>query len=404
MDILDQQKANPHLADAVFLTDDGGAADTARHVGLSVIDIPLDEDETSPHWRLPREPDEAEKKIRALEKHIAVLENQSPSIVIDAIDPDGNKAHKLPHSLVRFPALLDGQIDALLEQAQKLHPKQTVFEKTKPGSKLHAAAAGELPGAAYSISQLMNVHRQWEAPSEKAIQTYLEQEYPEWVDRTRTFFICLNKNLEAPSRVKRITITLNNIGSVPAQNAILMIEALGAIRLSRVPKPKDKNSKYDIVFPLPPKAPQKVYRNPFVSQTGLFENGFSPFLSSCLDPLDVNRERDEFYWRSQEGSNSLSFDCEEFRHQEKAKRVSFLIAIPENMPQGSNTAIKCTLSATNLPQPVQKTFPLSISMLDGDTESYAVEFLHKNLHLEVPLGQVSLPRMPQDIPAEVRKT
>lgn len=167
-DILAQKQAHPNLADASFLTDDGGAADTARHVGLSAIDIPLD-DESKPNWRLPRELDNSEKKIRDLEARLRSLEGQAPSINIRVADNQNHNVESIPISITSFAPLLPTEIEQLVRQAEAMSPQETDFKREPP-----APDAVKPPR---HLTMFENFFRTWRPPDEAEIRRYLERDY-----------------------------------------------------------------------------------------------------------------------------------------------------------------------------------------------------------------------------------
>ncbi len=104
-DILALKQSDPGLADGLFLTDDGGAADMAKHVGLNAVEIPLDGDNPKRSWRLPRELDAADKRIKELERLLIQQQAKSPVVTILARDPTGASANSLLFPLMRFEPL-----------------------------------------------------------------------------------------------------------------------------------------------------------------------------------------------------------------------------------------------------------------------------------------------------------
>jgi len=125
-DILAQRQANPAMAEALFLTDDGSAAYTARHVGLDAIDVPLDEDGAKRGWRLPREPDGMTKKVNELERRLAQVEQQSAVIIITANNGAGDAVEELVMPALDFAPLQPHEVEQLVEVAVNVNPTSAV--------------------------------------------------------------------------------------------------------------------------------------------------------------------------------------------------------------------------------------------------------------------------------------
>ena len=93
LDILAQMNADPSLQPAL-LTDDGNAADTARHVGIHAIDLPFDEPANA-RWRLDPEPDGVQRRLNEMERRLDLLMRQAPDLRGVFLDGDGNEVDEL---------------------------------------------------------------------------------------------------------------------------------------------------------------------------------------------------------------------------------------------------------------------------------------------------------------------
>lgn len=383
-DILAQKATAPTLVDAKFFTDDGGAADTARYTGLSTIDVPLDDGDRLT-WRLPIEPDGNEKRIRALEEQIRSLEKQAPSIAIQVNDDDGNEIQDLPMEIVRFPPLTPREIEQLAAQAETASPLQTNFRKEPPSSPRLD------PNDPFSYLAIAGITMRglWRPPDDAAIKKYTETDYPEWQKAIREFFGDLHTKLETTNRVLLISIALSNNGTVPAENATVTFEALGGLFLASIPDPESEKAGVDFTRPAAPIPPTGGYLTSALGNS-FTQRHFDPMSALAAGIRPKTRERTRFYWRDRDDSTRWKADCAELRHKVGPERFKFMICVRGDISEVKNAAIRCTVSASNLPEPVQKIVKVPITFTDGDTGAYAITLLHRKEPWRVMLGD----RMP----------
>jgi len=234
--------------------------------------------------------------------------------------------------------------------------------------------------------------KQWRPPDPKAIQEYQEKLYPEWVKSLRKFFSELHDHLRVPNRVAVVNFQVANTGTVPAEHATLTLEALGGVRLA--PLPKDGNdSLFDLTMPLPPEAPHGRYTSFPIFD--LKEAGGRPVqMSTFAELMPRLPPRDRFHWQKPDDPTRWRADCEEFRHQDAAQTISFLILASDDATPSRGGAIRCTFSARNLPQPVRMTLPVSVTISEGNTGAYATHILHLKRPWHLPVGQSVLTPRP----------
>jgi len=382
-DIMAQRQANAEMVEAQFLTDDGGAADTARHVGLPTIEVPLDEDGAKRSWRLPREPDGMEKKVKELERRLAHVEQQAPIITIKAENVGGDAVEELTLPLVHFAPLQPHEAEQLVEYAISSNPRQTEFQKEPP------ARPTDSPRSPLAMAAFAAFGNRWQPPDPGAIQQYQDKLYPEWIDKLRQFFLKLHSKLGLPNRIVAVKLHLANAGTIPAEHAILTLEALGGVRLMRLPE-SDDDSPIDLTMPAAPVAPQ----GRFFSLLDPLNVGDPLFhIPSLYDSRPRLPPRGRFHWRDRDNRTCWLADCEEFRHQEAPQTISFLIGVSGDAPR-SIGAVRCTLSARNLPQPVQVTLPVSTTIAEGDTGAYAMHIFHLKKPWRLPIGRSVLAQRP----------
>jgi hypothetical protein len=116
LDILAQMNADPSLQ-PVLLTDDGNAADAARHVGVRAIDLPFDEP-AGDRWRLDPELDGMQRRVNELERRLDLLARQAPVLRSVFLDRDGNQIERLQLEAVRYAPLQSHEVDELLSNGE----------------------------------------------------------------------------------------------------------------------------------------------------------------------------------------------------------------------------------------------------------------------------------------------
>jgi hypothetical protein len=381
-EILAHAAADAGLSNAIFFTDDGGAADTARHVGINAVDIPLD-DQGRNSWRLPREADGTEKRIRELEKQVRALEKQYPAISIRVSDQLGNHIEALPIEVVRFPPLSDVDVEQFASQLEAKHPKATSFGKEPPSN---VAAQHQFLGS------FVNMMQTWEAPSDREISRYLDRDYPAWQEAIRSFYKNLHENLEATTKTVKFSVSISNHGSVPAENALITFEALGGFLFAEIPAKDDEEALINLTLPSAPRAP----RGKYVQITGLAfsTRGLTIGEPLSLAPFDIRhpppRERTKFYWCDRDSADRWQAECEELRHQIEPATFELMIHLrPDIEPK--TAVVRCTVSASNLPAPVASVLRIPLNFSEGDTDSYATTILDLGREWKIVIGEERLP-------------
>lgn len=374
-EILNYKSSNQH-ENVVFLTHDTNPILTAKHCGLAVSIIP---DE----WLLDPELDSRDKKIIELEKKILRLEKTHPEIEIISCLKSGEPTDSILINIITYDALSDKKISDFLSQAQKKYPCVTEFETPKPTNKINHPAHIMLGGTA-----------KYQPPSEERIREYTEEKYPQWLDSIKSYFEKLHTIIEFSTRQSELSFKILNSGSVPAENTIIEFMTVGGLLFFPAISKEELGEEKEIhEFPRPPSPP----KGKWVQYNGLFDminnlqgsNLLShpghtmdyPDLSLPFSP--IQRDRNVFYWK--EGKpigleKKWVYECKEFMHQVEPEIFSLNLMVPTN---GNPTqgAVKCLVTASNLPAPVRKTLPIKIEYQKGDTEKFANRMFAKHLPL-----------------------
>jgi len=365
----------------LVLSNDTRPISSAKHCGVPCKFIP-------DSWLLAPEPDEQDKKINELERKIKELKNEYPQIKLSCENVDGNVIDSISMKVLTYDDLNDDQYDEIISVVTKTYPLvEDLSELSKSISVPELTREQRFFGSKYIFRR----------PSEKAINDYRER-YEKWLVDIKATFSGLRKNLNEQSRKVDLLISLGNNGSVPALN--LVIEFIGygefLIKYGNDLKSLDK----DIKLPHPPKAPrgswELVHRSGslleiahagqlFAHASQLFSERYGSSAkvslaypnSSIMSDISkyqgiAQRDRHAFYLKDDEVNlhrSILSCECAEFRHKVEEEVFRIQLVTPSDK-KISNGAFKCRVTASNLPNPVELTIPITVSYIEQD---FAIE-------------------------------
>lgn len=402
-DILRYKSAFPedHVA---FLTHDTNPLLTAKRCGISYHIVPDD-------WLLPPEPDSKDRKISELENRVKELESNYPVVEVSTGDMPGSKIERFSAETVKYKPLTDGELNELLDQIMKRYPMKTNFDQD---------FSQEFPKWAFLsqsriIDAMTGVKREFEPPDFAEIEKYQREQYPAWVENVKKYLLGLPVELEQMVDPPRFSIMLANNGSVPAENIVVEFSAMGKFFFTEIPDDDtEKKKKNQSVFPTPPKAPQGRWVTRGMSAFDPLHLGDARSLleafskpSYLIDPLErlrifhspssllgplPKRDRNRFYWksgRSDSPSKKWVFECEEFRHKIKEEMFEMILVAPRSEQGLVEGAIKCSVSARNLPEPVILHIPVTFVHVEGDTLAAIKKHLGDNIFRPVVILQSS---------------
>lgn len=356
--------------DAVLLTGDTGIMVTARDEGLAFLAIP-------DAWRLPPEPDTRDRQLADMQKRLASLERAAPTLKLST-GPTGAGLPTIKR--VRYEPLPDTVIDDLLEAMLLQFPAKTDFSlEADPG---HAAskrmhAFGSIGG--------MGGFSEWRPPPQEAIADY-HTKHTAWGGAVKGHLRGLHSFLPGTRETTRITWSLANTGTVPAEDLIVEIEALGGLRLieaSALSTLKERSAALPVV-PLPPgwKAVPRAIGG-IASLQSMLETMSGDYNSRAVGSFRIPhppmppirglpepRDSQSFYWRDKPSRvlpKRWAFECAEFRHGRTPEAFEVVVFAPLNMPGGSG-AVRFRASARNLPTALEETTRVQIETSVGDTE------------------------------------
>lgn len=351
----------------VLLTNDMYPLGVAREVGQAAVPIP---DE----WLLPPEKSEQDKMIARLQQRVAALEGRAPAIDISAYDGSGRKVQTFEGEMPFYPPLTDDFIASALAAIVGRHPEKTAFSSP------------------LSHMRLGDALRTWQEPSAYEISQY-SKAYGKWRDETERRLGALADQLNRQACGVPATLVLANTGASAADRLLVDIKLKGRIC---APAPLDDEDEDDeeenprAYFELPPAPPQGRFASIFdrvhdpygFSRLGLYDGG--PSLN--LPTPRFSRERHTFYWEyddPEESSKRWRGECEDFRHGLEEERIALSLRSESADESGASGALKLIVSARNIAEPIETTFPVQIARRREDTEAVAKELLRDILGVEV---------------------
>jgi hypothetical protein len=230
-------------------------------------------------------------------------------------------------------------------------------------------------------------------PSADEIRRYREVDYPGWLSRMREALLTVPQRLNERTKVVKVRFRISNIGTVPANNAVVEIEAHGAASIRASQKPEKDRDITDPQLPKPPDPPcghlKESNLMPSAMRSLRDPYGGVEMMTPLARTSPPERSRNAFYWekRSLAPSKFLSLTCDEFRHRGEAEDFEFTLVLPEG--ESISGAVSCRVSAANLPEPVKSTVPITTVVTIADTESH-VQSLIQEIPRRVRNGTVEI--------------
>lgn len=345
-------KASPTEA-VRLLTNDTGPMASAKAVGLAYSVVPVD-------WLLQPETDEVEKREKALKAEIAKYKNTEPAFELKAL-------HDVPvvATITVYAELGDAEIQGLLLKLTQRYPLATDFGSSEPQERVIR------PSDASVLSVLpMGVKEVYTPATSEQIARYKDA-HAEWVDACRAVLAKLHARLNSRLVWPRVSISIGNVGSRPADDALVVFKLDGKFLLL---PPEDKGENEDAGMSLqhPPTAPKGTWKR--AGRMGVLANfrdlADSPLGRGLTTPLPSmfrppsQRDPNGFYFKEGQAGKpgeSVSFTCQQWRHVHEPEvfEMDILCSKEPGMYSG---ALNVTAHAANLTQPGTLRLPLRLTV------------------------------------------
>lgn len=309
-------------------------------------------------WLLEPEADEREKEIRRLKTRLGELENNSPKIKFTFGTDATSVPEKIELEIVTYLPFSSDEILNLIEEIKVVYPmKQNFEDQFKKDADLNSASKEMVLRLAYGS---------YKPPTIDEINKYKNVEYPDWLRKVEKSLANLPKFFCEKRNKFEVLMMTENIGSFPAEHAIVKIETSDGLLIAL---PVDKENKPNWEFTTPPPPPTGKYVDT-MNLANLFRaKSFVRNLEPLIKSQSSRRDRNKFYWKHHKPSLPKAlweFECEEFIHKDTPEEFYFeLLVEPDKFP--NNGLITFTVMARNLPNPACVKIPLKISYVEGNS-------------------------------------
>lgn len=358
--------------DIRLLTHDTGPMASAKAIGVPFLRIP-------DTWIAGSIED---PRIGELQAENTRLRNNEPKIEIKCPELSGSR---IQIDQTNYTALSDDEIEVLLESLKSQYPMQLEFARDANVERLNNP-----------VMAAMKFSRRSTPPTQEAIDDYQNTEYPEWLSACRKIFQELHVLKNAREPKPEVTFSVENVGTRPAEDALLRFEADGNVWLSQQTDEEDTDDNEDkvsqlsesdeIKLPKPPSAPagewgvllgETVFDTNFMR--GIIAHGPNNFDLHGLLSLPISdfssppRHPDKFYWRNgppQLPTQCAELDCMNWRQGDGPQEFVFELSF-----KGHNGIIKLIVFANNLTDPVQINVPFNVTINDVGVLDIANELI-----------------------------
>ena len=357
-------------ADARLLTHDGGPMMTANSLGIPYVAVKAD-------WLLPPENDELERENARLKETIAQLEKAEPKFRIELVDNDGEGLERLELEHLVYDPLPNDTIKSLIDRLTTRFPKATDFGSREPVTKDRSRTLGDFvtPREVYIPAK------------DEEIDQYSNRDYPKWIKECREVLSNLHKKLQFEVGEPEFTYEIANVGNRPGNSALVNIVSTENLEIyveEYIPETEEPRSKEPILPPppTPPRGRWSSFYNELKQSIALALPNLlhDPLQPSLLPPrTDPRRDSNAFYYKPSRPTtpgNTITLECEQWRHSTGAKQFFGLISIDPTARE-IRGALTCEVHAENLSKPVNKLIPVRITVKRVDSEQRAKKMVEE---------------------------
>ena len=348
-------------ADAMLLTYDAGPMMTAHSLGIPYVAVKDD-------WLLPPESSELKRENARLKESVANLERAEPQFGIELVDNEGGSLERLELEHLVYSPLPNDTTASLLDLLTTKFPKATDFGPREPTPRNHNL----------TVTDLLAPREFYVPAKDEEIDQYSNRDYPKWVRECREVLSSLHEEVGEPE----FTFAISNVGNRPGNSALLNIAAKGNLKIyvaEYVPETEEQPLTEPVLPPppTPPRGRWSSFHNKLRRSLALPN---LPFVKASLPSLaDPRRDPNAFYYKPHRPTtpgDSITLECEQWRHDTEAKRFSALISV-DPTAEGVRGALTCEVQAENLSKPVEKLIPVRITIIRADSEERARTLVEK---------------------------
>lgn len=331
-----------------FLTQDRVPRITARTVGLPAQKVP-------DSWLRPPELDERDKKIAQLEAELRELSSRDPRIELELTAGEG-AIDQVAGSLVRYRVLPKPFVDRAMAAIDRRYPPETGHVM---GS---VTVTHEIDLKQYQIKR----DRWWEQ-----IRNDLER---------HAAYLTFQDGLLP------LTLTVDNIGSAPAEGFQVDVWVEGNMKLIDVRKHREYFSQSDRSLPKPPAIEHTFGIGVAGRSLAIDAQDYMTRMYNPLQHIRPVRDLDGFYIDYDDDelvASGLKGSCGEFRHQLGGFEIPLLLTLPWDTDDEPRGCLKVRYSANNMPKPIEQVVPIKLELEWRDAEDSARKMLMDSLGVNV---------------------
>ena len=371
-------RSNPST-DVRLLTHDTTPLYTARGLGLTA-------DLISDHWLLPPETTETERKLAALEAENARLKTTEPSFSIRCTNQSDTVIDRYCAAYTWHDSLTDAEVDGLMQRLKVRFPLATDFGSREPTERSAPPTVANLFFATYQI---------FTPATDEEIEQYREEDYPQWLEHCEQMLRPHHRTLQHETPVLEFTFLTENIGTRPATDALITIDAHGEFQI-KPPSSDDPDEEQEgeddtpgnlkaKVLPRPPIAPRGHWQNTIGGQPRDALRAFTRFARSLqvlpglahVAPDFMNkrlaypslirpasRDPNAFYYKPARPSmpqDSFALECAQWRHDNEAELFIAEIHVPTDQDEAKGLLV-CRIQAGNLSKSLSSRIPVRITI------------------------------------------
>ena len=361
------KKSNP-AEDVRLLTNDTGPMASAKAVGLSYHVVPQE-------WLLQPETEEAEKREKALKAELSKYKSAEPSFEIKI---NSSKEKAFEANLTAHTSLTRERVGQLVARLSARNQIATDFGAAEKQER-EIGGGVSLSGLYGKFGPAKEV---FEPATPEQIKKY-KAAYSEWAQNCEKVLSGLAKTLNSRMEWPELAVSIDNAGSRPANDALVVLQVEGSFYL--VPKKHkddaageedededmgDTAKANNLRLPPPPSPPKGAWK-----RVNLFSNGLGASAQlqailgrvqqhELLAPRDfkmpVTRDPNGIYFKKGRAGvpyQRVEFTCEQWRHANGPECFEMEIRCP--LKKGTHSGLlTVTVHASNLTEPEVFSLPL----------------------------------------------
>ncbi len=340
----------------------------------------------SDDWLLPPEKTESEKKLADLKAENARLKSAEPSVSLRCANPSDTEVDPYSATFTCFEPLTDTEVDGLMQRLRARFPLATDFGSSEPV---------EQPLTPTVAAKLFATHRTFVPATDEEIEKYRTEAYPNWLERCEEMLRTHHRALQQDQPLLEFTFLAENIGTRPAADVLVTIEARGGFQI-KPPSYEDEDEEQegedksptnveDRLLPRPPAVPRGGSENTLLGPLGdslrvLDQIGRSlhtipglphddlDSIDRMLSPPSLYRQEprdpNAFYYKPHRPSmpqDTFALECAQWRHGDQPEPFMGEIHVPTDLDEVQGLLV-CRIQAANLSQSVSCRIPVRIAI------------------------------------------